>query len=181
MTGFCGGVPSKARLGDILLADMALDWDYGKWKRTEELARLYPRPEPISIRNSRTHRIARRFVQNGFSGFDGIVGGISKLSDGEISTPTMKLVPFASGSAVIGDNSVLDGISSLNDNIAGIDMESFAFYYACHHSKAVRPEFLCIKSVADDCGPDKSDRLHLACCYSSASVAAAIATEEWEF
>lgn len=59
MTGFCGGVPGKAELGDILFAETAIDWDYGKWKPFESTARLYSRPEPVVIRNSKTHRVAR--------------------------------------------------------------------------------------------------------------------------
>lgn len=181
MIGFCGGVPSKVELGDILFADGALDWDFGKWKPTNEVDRLYARPEPISIRNSQAHMLARRLVEAGVQRIDGVKEKMLSLSAGELLNPKIRLIPFASGSAVIGATNVLEGISSLNEAIGGVDMESYGFYYACQHSRAAKPEFICIKAVADACGHDKDDRLHAACCYASAAVARHIAAVEWEF
>lgn len=31
MTGICGGVKDKNNIGDLVFADAAIDWDYGKW------------------------------------------------------------------------------------------------------------------------------------------------------
>lgn len=93
MTGFCGGVPGKVDLGDILFAEVAIDWDYGKWKPSETTAHLYARPEPVVIRNSRTHRIARKLEADGYPDADAFVGSIMRLTDGEITEPK-----FASGS-----------------------------------------------------------------------------------
>jgi nucleoside phosphorylase/DNA-binding NarL/FixJ family response regulator len=181
MTGFCGGIPGKAELGDILFAEMAIDWDYGKWKPHETMARLYSRPEPINIRNSRTHRIARSFVENGAYDGETLRGAVARLSEGEVLQPNIKLSPFASGSAVIGDYNVVTEIQTLHDNIGAVDMESYGFYYACEYPHAAKPEFICVKSVADDCGPDKSDRLHRSCSFSSAFIAKEILTKAWEF
>lgn len=181
MIGFCGGVPDKADLGDILFGEVAIDWDYGKWKPTASAAKLYARPEPISIRNSRTHHVSRRLVEGGVAAIDGLADKMFVLSKGEIDAPKMTLTPFASGSAVIGDPQVLTSIKALNDNVGGVDMESYGFYYASHYSRAAKPEFLCIKAVADDCGPEKDDRLHEACCYAAAQVARHIVAVEWDF
>lgn len=181
MTGFCGGVPKKADLGDILLAEAAIDWDYGKWKPSESVARLYSRPEPVGIRNSSAHRLAREIVEHGLAGQQSLVAEMMRLSKGEIKEPKIRLTPFASGSAVIGDPAVLESIKALNENVGGVDMESFGFYFACKYARAVAPEFICIKAVADDCGPEKDDRLHPACCYASAHIAHHIATRLWDF
>lgn len=181
MTGFCGGIPNKTDLGSILFAEMSIDWDFGKWKPNDEMAKLYSRPEPISIRNTKIHRIARDFEENGVRDKVFLAGNLVSLSNKEISSPSIQLVPFASGSAVIGDLHVVDNIKSINDNIVGVDMESYGFYYACNYPHAAKPEFVCIKSVADACGPEKDDRLHAACCYSSAYVAKEIITEKWDF
>jgi len=181
MTGFCGGVPGKAELGDILFAELALDWDYGKWKPSEETAKLYPRPEPVVIRNSRTHRIARKLVADGLPDPMPLKASMALLSKGEIINPAMRLAPFASGSAVIGDETLLDGIRELNENIGGVDMESYGFYFACEHAHAARPQFICIKAVADACGTQKDDRLHAACSFASAHVAKILATLLWDF
>lgn len=181
MTGFCGGVPGKADLGDILFGEIAIDWDYGKWKPTPVAAKLYSRPEPISIRNSQIHRVARRLVDAGAKSIDGLTDRMFVLSKGELKSPALRLAPFASGSAVIGDAQVLESIKSLNENVGGVDMESYGFYYASHYARSAKPEFLCIKAVADDCGTTKDDRLHEACCYASAQVARHIVMVEWEF
>lgn len=181
MTGFCGGVPGKVNLGDVLFAESVIDWDYGKWKPASPAARLYSRPEPVVIRNSRTHRIARQLVEHGLSDPKSLHSEVALLSKGEILEPTLRLAPFASGSAVIGDHNVLGEIKALNDNIGGVDMESFGFYFACQFAHAAPPEFLCIKAVADECGPDKDDRLHASSSFASAHVARVIATELWDF
>jgi nucleoside phosphorylase/CheY-like chemotaxis protein len=181
MTGFCGGVPGKAELGTILFAESAIDWDYGKWKPTKAMAKLYSRPEPVPIRNSRTHLIARKIVEKGLYDASPLNTELASLSNDEITEAVFDLKPFASGSAVIGAHDVLESIAGLNDSIGGVDMESFGFYFACHHAHAAKPEFICIKAVADDCGIEKDDRLHAACCFASAHVAKAIATQYWDF
>lgn len=181
MSGFCGGVPGKAELGDILLAEVAVDWDFGKWKPTATAAKLYSRPEPISIRNSAAHRLCRRIVEDGIADDDTLTGAMRRLSQGELTGPTLKLVPFASGSAVIADAEVLKSISDLNEGIAGVDMESYGFYFACRYPHAAKPEFLCVKAVADDCSPLKDDRLHRACSFGSAFVIKEIVTTSWDF
>lgn len=181
MIGFCGGVPGKGDLGDILFGEIAIDWDYGKWKPTTSATKLYARPEPISIRNSRAHLLARRMVEANTAGIDGLADKMFAMSKGEITKPKMALTPFASGSAVIGDPQVLDSIRSLNDNVGGVDMESYGFYYASHYSRAAKPDFLCVKAVADDCSPEKDDRLHEVCCYAAAQVARHIIAVEWDF
>lgn len=181
MVGFCGGVPDKANLGDILISESTIDWDFGKWKPDDIAARLYSRPDPISVRGSAAHRVARTLVDAGVSRIDGLRESIFIKSHGEVSTPLIRLAPFASGSAVIANTDVIESIQSLNDNIGGVDMESYGFYYACKHSRAAPPQFICIKAVADACGPAKDDRLHEACCYASAEVARHFVTQEWEF
>ncbi|HUO23823.1 MAG TPA: hypothetical protein VMU59_15015 [Caulobacteraceae bacterium] len=181
MIGFCGGVPGKAKLGDILIAESAIDWDFGKWKPNVTAAKLYARPDPISIRNSRTHMVARQLADAGPQRIDGLTDAIFAKSKGEVTQPTIQLAPFASGSAIIADTDVRDSLTNLNENVAGVDMESYGFYYACNFSRAARPDFLCIKAVADECGPSKDDRLHEACCFASAEVARHIVAREWEF
>lgn len=180
MSGFCGGVPGKADLGDILFAESVLDWDYGKWKPDEEISQLHSRPEPIGVRNSPVHRIARRFAEHGIPDKAGLNAQMALLTKGEITAPVARLAPFASGSSVIGDPNILASIKQLNDAVGGVDMESFGFYYACRHSWAVAPNFICVKSVADACDVEKDDRLHQACCYASAHCVVKI-LEEWDF
>jgi nucleoside phosphorylase len=181
MIGFCGGVESKTNLGDILIAETAIDWDFGKWKPNASSSKLYSRPEPITIRGAPAHLIARRLVERGVHKIDGLAEAMSLRSAREITEPKIRLAPFASGSAVVADAHVLETLRSLNEDIGGVDMESYGFYYANRYSRAAKAEFLCIKAVADHCKPDKDDRLHDACCYASAELARHIVTREWAF
>lgn len=180
MTGFCGGIPSKTELGEVLLAESSIDWDYGKWKPTKNVSKLYSRPEPVGIRNSKVHRIARKFVLSGIPNIDALNEKTAFLSSGEVMAVSARLTPFASGSAVIGDPEIVSSVRDLNDAIGGVDMESFGFYYACRHAHSAKPEFICVKSVADHCGPDKDDRLHAACSFASAFTALQILAL-WDF
>lgn len=181
MIGFCGGIPGKAELGDILIAESAIDWDFGKWKPDSSMARLYSRPDPISIRGEPAHRIARSLVEGGVDRIDGLKEALFVKSSGEVKVPKIKLTPIASGSAVIADTNIVESVQGLNEAIGGVDMESYGFYYACRHSRAKRPQVICIKAVADDCGPTKDDRLHEACCFASAEIARHFITREWDF
>lgn len=180
MTGFCGAIPGKANLGDILIAESAIDWDYGKWKPGKVASELYARPEPIVIRNSRVHRLAREIVTYGVRRKQVLAREFELLTNGEIALSEIRMLPFASGSAVIGDVGVVESIQGLNDAIGGVDMESYGFYYACRYAHAAKPEFICIKAVADACGVDKDDRLHVGCSFASAFVAQDI-MRRWKY
>jgi hypothetical protein len=60
-------------------------------------------------------------------------------------------------------------------------MESYGFYSAAKNTFVVKPEYLCVKAVADFCNGDKESGLHEACSLMSATIVHHIATELWKF
>jgi nucleoside phosphorylase len=62
-----------------------------------------------------------------------------------------------------------------------VDMESYGFYYACLHTSVVRPDFICIKGVADHCNGEKDSKWHAPCSLLSASVTLDILRNHYDF
>jgi nucleoside phosphorylase len=181
MSGFCGGFTGKTEEGDILIAESVFDWDTGKWKGKGEDATFVPRPEPINIRDTKAHHVARQLLQSRLHNHDTVVGKVSELSAGQIKSINFKLGPVASGSAVVSHPAIIKRIEQLNDRMLGVDMEAYGFYYAASSTHVVKPSFLFVKSVADFCDAEKHDRHHDACCYLSANVVLEIIAKRWPF
>lgn len=181
MSGFCGGIKQKIALGEIAMCEIVFDWDYGKWKTEDGRSVFFPRPEPIGIRHSRAHNVARNLESSGLPITSSELNEIKGLSSGLIQKVEIKLRPFASGSAVVGNDEIAHRLNKLSDNIAAVDMESFGFYYAGSNTTVVRPEMLCVKAVSDFCDGDKNDDLHEVCSFISAKAVECILKKNWTF
>ena len=200
MLGICGGVQGKIALGDIVFAESAIDWDYGKWvepvaqepttasaasKPIVALPNLEPRfaarPGPISINGSKAHRAARALIESNSHAEPAFLKRIKEASLGLITSPTPQLAPMASGSSVVGSEAVLDRVRTLNDAIRGVDMECFGFYFATSNTHVVRPEFLCIKSVSDFSNGTKDDEYHPGASFAAAAYGQLILEKFWDF
>lgn len=194
MTGICGGVPDKTNLGDIVFAESALDWDYGKWLESDVSSestsgdrpsgpepRFVSRPDPISIRGSRAHGAVRDLLAGKALEEPGFLRSIAEGSQGVIRSFASHLAPYGSGSSVISSGSILDQVRGLNDSIRGVDMECYGFYHAGVNTHVIKPELLCIKSVSDYSNGTKGDSHHQACSFASAKVGMLLAEEAWDF
>jgi nucleoside phosphorylase/CheY-like chemotaxis protein len=181
MSGFCGGFEAKTQPGEILVSESVLDWDFGKWKGKGAKAVFVPRPAPVSISDRRIYRTLRDLVRSRLKQHDEIVAQAFRKSAGRINDIKMTLAPTASGSAVVADPQIIGRIQNLNENIAGVDMEAYGFYYAASRTPVIRPEFAVIKAVADFCDRTKADKDHDACCYLSAKVVEELIRHRWEF
>jgi nucleoside phosphorylase len=176
MSGFCGGVAGKAKLGDLMIFESSVDWDYGKW--TEEPDRtegsvgsksvFLSRPTPIGIDGSPAHWAARQLIDSKFNEEGAVVREVKLLSKGNLTSFSVHLAPAASGSAVVTDHAIIKRIRGLNEAIRAVDMESYGFYFACSQTYVVKPQFICVKSVADFCNGEKGDEFHEACSEISA-------------
>jgi nucleoside phosphorylase len=171
MSGFCGGVEGKLKLGDIAIFENVVDWDYGKWKSDEQdSVEFLARPEPISIRDRRIHPVLRTLVETGIPDMQADLAHAKTLSPDLEGDAKLRLVAAASGSAVVADERVIRRIVGLSDSISAVDMESYGLYLAATASYLKRPQVVCIKAVADYCDGTKHDGLHAGCCYLSAKV-----------
>ena len=169
MSGFCGGVEDKLKLGDIAIFENVFDWDYGKWKSgSDQTVEFLARPEPISIRDDDIHHLLRALVESGLPNLTLELEKARKLSPTFEGEGRLRLVSAASGSAVVADERVIKRIVGLSDSISAVDMESYGLYLAANASYLKRPQVVCVKTVADYCDGNKHDGLHDACCYLSA-------------
>ena len=178
MSGFCGGIKKELRLGDIAIFETVFDWDYGKWVyRWFSGTSFYPRPDPIGIRDLRIHGLARRIAADGIPEFQKAIERAIQLSPNMPSSAAFRLVPAASGSAVVTNPRIVKRIKGLNEAIGAIDMESYGVYLAARMSPGPRPEYLVVKAVSDYCDIKKNDDLQAGCSLLLAEVISYILKE----
>lgn len=186
MSGYCGGVKTKVKLGDLIFFEAAYAWDYGKWSEESNgfLRKKHifsARPDPISISGMKTHRVARHIVQKYSGKIPEFDESIKKLSKGKLSSISHYLKPAGSGSAVVANDKIIAQIRGLNESIWAVDMECYGFYHAAENTTVVRPQFICVKAVSDFCNGEKGDDFHEACCQISAAAVHEILTQHWNF
>lgn len=173
MTGFCGGVEGRVAKGDLVAFKSSAPWDIGKWEQKGDGTpkRFRPRPNAVAVEERGVAEIVRRLVDADQAPPADVRGAVASSSEGAILTWKLRFKPAGSGSAVVTSVDKLAEIVDINEDVRAIDMESFAFYFACRHTNVVRPDFLCVKSVADFCNGEKDDTVHEACSIISASFA----------
>ena len=183
MTGFCGGVAKRIALGDVAMFTSAAAWDYGKWVEgvNGEPPKFLARPDALNIPVGRAAEVVRALADQRrvFSG--AALGAATSMLGSLEKEPEAKAVGAGSGSAVVTSEVILSRIVDLNENIHAIDMESYGFYHACLNTSVVRPDFVCIKGVADHCNGDKSSKWHEPCSFLSATLALDLLRNRYDF
>ncbi|RZI99391.1 MAG: hypothetical protein EON90_11760 [Brevundimonas sp.] len=178
MSGICGGVKDKVKIGDVVIFESSIDWDYGKWKTPKASpAKFHSRPEPLSIRDQVSHGALREFVLRGDEELAQIHARVKAAHAFAKRPPGLHMGPCASGSAVVGSQEIIERIGGVNDAIIGVDMESYGLYAAKAVTNVVKPQVLCVKAVSDYCDGSKNDRWHAPCCLLSAEVVKLLMTE----
>jgi nucleoside phosphorylase len=185
MTGFCGGVEGKVAFGDVAVFRSSAAWDYGKWVEVgtgdARLPRFLPRAEAVSIDAGKLERVWRTMDGRATLNDRSKIQRIAEMSGDRVQASIVRSVAAGSGSSVVTSENMLGRIVDNNDGIHAIDMESHGFYHACRHTPVVRPDYGCIKGVADFCNGLKDDRLHDVCSELSALVALEIIRERYNF
>jgi len=187
MTGFCGGRLERTGPGDLVAFTTSFAWDYGKWteKREREEAEptitFEPRPTPLSVDENGVDHLVRTLIARDKPNPADLERRIKELSGGAIEGWRVRRAAAGSGSAVVTSEEILERISGLDENIYAVDMESYGFYLACRTTRMAKPDFLCLKSVADFCNGLKNSGLHEACSMISAEFAKRLITKEYEF
>lgn len=159
MSGICGGFSKNVELGQLLISQMAYEYQSGKW--TED--GFKQEPYQVST-NSNTLTNLELLVEN-----DSLIFELEKgwVSDRPRNTFTPKTSVFTSGSAVIAKSDMVNDILEYHRKSAGLDMEVFAIHRAAELSMA-KPSCICAKTVVDLCDAEKSDNLHKYGSYISA-------------
>ena len=183
MTGFCGGVKARVALGDVAMFASAAAWDYGKWEEgpAGQLPRFRARPGALNIPVGPVAAAIRALADQRHVFDDSAVATARRMLATLDRVPEAKLVAAGSGSAVVTSESILSQIVDLDENIHAIDMESYGFYHACLHAPVVRPDFVCIKGVADHCNGDKNSLWHAPCSFLAATLAVDLLRFRYDF
>ena len=191
LSGFCGGYQEKTQPGETLLFRSVYDWDSGKWEtpkaattqeeNSPQEPRFLPRADPIQNGDGEAYRVMRLLAREGIRDGAELERTIRQQSEGEVTGLKFTIAKAASGSAVVANTAILGQIRKQHDQIIGVDMECYGFYSACSQTPCVKPEMLCVKSVADFCDGDKHDRLHATSSLSSAKTIEDLILYKWRF
>ena len=151
MSGICGGFSKNTALGQLLISQMAYEYQSGKW--TEE--GFKQEPYQVNTDNNTLTNLGLLIDNENL---------IAELETGNFSprpriSHRPKLGIFTSGSAVIAKSDLLSDILESHRKASGLDMEVFSIHRAAELAKN-KPCCICAKTVVDLCDSDKSDDLH---------------------
>lgn len=159
MSGICAGFAGRAELGQLLVSELAYEYQSGKWTADGFSQEPYHEPSSEDIRICArelledTHLLAR--LETGWR------------SDRPAKMREPKPVTFTSGSAVIASEQYISQVALLHRRVSGLDMEIYAIHRAAQISSR-KPDVICAKVVVDLAGGEKDDRLQPYGCAISA-------------
>lgn len=151
MSGICGGFESRAALGQLLISEMAYEYQSGKW--TDDGFSQ----EPYQVPTEHVLLTSLRKLSDDSELLEELERGFKGSRPSEQNKP--KVAVFTSGSAVIADKKYLDQVELIHRRVSGLDMEIFALQRAAHISVA-NPPCICAKAVVDLCNNEKNDKIH---------------------
>lgn len=165
MTGICAGVREKVKLGDVLFADPAWDFQSGKRVRDKENTQFSIRPHQLP---ASAH--VRSHVEQLREDKDALNKIATTFSEHPSGVPRIFVGPVASGSAVLADGDVIKEIRSQHQELIGVEMEIYGLFAAAHSASRPQPQYFALKGVCDFADPDKEDGHQRFAAYASAQV-----------
>jgi adenosylhomocysteine nucleosidase len=151
MSGVCAGFIERAELGQLLVSELAYEYQSGKW--TDEGFSQEPYQIPIS---EKLRIVVRELLETPDDLLAKLETGWKGDRPGKMSMP--KLAAFTSGSAVIASEKFIAQVANHHRRVSGLDMEIYAVQRAAHTARCA-PEALCAKVVVDLADGDKNKRL----------------------
>lgn len=158
MLGIAAGKRNEVNLGDLLVASES--WDYGSGKIREnkpnnESHLFEPDPRQIALDSE----LKEIFLQDYSEILYRIRFEWNKKASKEIKNDIkIHVGPLASGAAVIQDETVVKRyIDTQQRKLLGLDMETYATYFAATNCSSPKPKFFSIKSVCDFADKKKND------------------------
>lgn len=164
MAGIAAGIPGKASLGDILIADPSWDWGSGKFEVKDGEAVFSADPEQVRIDPWLRGHLATAANDRGFlhsirMGYKG------PPADADLRA---HIGGVASGAAVIGDSKIVASIQTQKRKMIGVEMEAYGLMVAAEAAPQPRPMVFAAKSVSDFADTDKNDSKRHYATYTSA-------------
>ncbi|WP_420725615.1 hypothetical protein [Hwanghaeella sp. LZ110] len=166
MTGICAGVREKVKLGDVLFADPAWNYQSGKQTKDKDIARLKIRPHHIPASTKIRSHIAQISAEvstfrEAMSTFNGDGPGFNQLRIG----------PVASGTAVLADGDIIKQTKDQqHQELIGVEMEIYGLFAAVKAACSPQPEVFALKGVCDFADQDKADECQSFAAFASARV-----------
>lgn len=164
MVGIAAGIPGKADLGDVLIADPSWDWGSGKFEVVKRKAVFNADPEQLRINSSLRNMLQAAandaaFMSHVKAGY----GGPRPVND-------LKAIVcgVASGAAVIGDEKVVSSIRKQKRKMVGVEMETYGLMMASECAPDPKPLAFSAKSVSDFADTSKDDSNRHYATYTSA-------------
>ena len=165
MCGICAGVKEKVRIGDVLFADPAWDFQSGKRVRDKENSTFSISPHqlhPPAIVRTHVEQIRADHVA---------LARISTNFGSDAPGQTRLIIgPVASGSAVLADGQVIDEIKLQHRDLIGVEMEVYGMYAAAHGASQPQPRPFALKGVCDFADPDKDSKDQRYAAFASANI-----------
>lgn len=186
MTGIAGGFKENGIcLGDVVIVRHTWDWEEGKYKEGSVFAQ---RPNPFVVDKRIKNIIMEEFLEGdaGKKVLHEIIDKYDKkeeileLIENEMEADLQAGVknphrgkmaytfgPVATGSAVVADGLVTQGIKNQNDRVGGLDMEIYGIYKSAYES-TIGTKAIAVKGIVDYGNGGKGDSFHDFASYASA-------------
>lgn len=163
MCGICAGVKDKVKMGEVLFADPAWDFQSGKLIMDKEIAKLSVAPHQIPA-----DQLVRNHVQQISKDMVALTKIYTDYGTDAIEVPKIHLGPVASGSVVLADGETIKEIKSQHRELIGVEMEIYGLYSAASVATLPKPKAFALKSVCDFADPNKKDNVQRYAAYTSA-------------
>jgi nucleoside phosphorylase len=166
MTGITGGMRGSCNLGDVVMAEAVWDYTNGKHAVLDGKPAFRPAPRVIDIDPvviSQIQRLCRG---------DGVMKGIadSFMPKRPEQIPALRVGPMFTGTAVVADSDVAQGLEAIHRKVVGVEMEGYGVACAVKYLGHERPEVFILKGVSDFADERKDDDWHAYASFTSAQV-----------
>jgi nucleoside phosphorylase len=151
MSGICAGFPNRVELGQLLVAELAYEYQSGKWT-ADGFSQ-----EPYQVPMSESMRVLTRELLDDASLLARLE--MNQVHDRPAKLSVPKFGTFTSGSAVIASDAFIEQVATYHRRVSGLDMEVYAILRAAHIA-ICKPDVVCAKTVVDLAGGEKDDALH---------------------
>ena len=151
MVGIAGGVKEKVHLGDVVVSEQIIYYEFTK----EEPFSSDFRPEVLSANKLLLER-AKNYKDNNWYT---LIHAERPKSSGSIKQPEVHSGPIASGEKVIANEARVDELKQLHSKLLAIEMESYGVALSAAQTDS-GCKFIAIRGISDYADAEKNDTWH---------------------
>ena len=161
IVGIAGGIKGKVNLGDVVVSNQIIYYEYTKETPSSSEQRI----EPGSVDSLLLDR-----AMNCDTEWHTVIRAKRPTNPRSTETPQVHFGPIASGEKVIADDDRVNDLKRLHSKLYAIEMESFGAAAAAAQSDN-RPRFIAVRGISDYADDAKNDDWHEYAADSAASFA----------